>query len=121
MSNCLPDCRWPGLRFVLANEARDCLLADSYLARLEQRITKQVKLTPKEKNRRAKFAAKLGSALNELATITHHGTSGRPNHRETGNQSGGSDIANVVAKIRIAGSGCDGIFAGRDDRSKRPA
>jgi len=41
---------------------------------LRSKLPKRVTLTPKEKNRLAKFAAKLGSALNELATIAHPNT-----------------------------------------------
>ncbi|QDU76833.1 Integrase core domain protein [Bremerella volcania] len=41
---------------------------------LRSKLPKRVTLTPKEKNRLAKFAAKLGSALNELATIAHPST-----------------------------------------------
>ncbi|MEW4490886.1 integrase core domain-containing protein [Thalassoglobus sp. JC818] len=41
---------------------------------LRSKLPKRVTLTEKEKNRLAKFAAKLGSALNELATIAHPST-----------------------------------------------
>lgn len=41
---------------------------------LRSKLPKRVTVTPKEKNRLAKFAVKLGSALNELASIAHPST-----------------------------------------------
>jgi putative transposase len=41
---------------------------------LRSKLPKRVTVTPKEKNRLAKFAAKLGSVLNELTSIAHPST-----------------------------------------------
>jgi len=41
---------------------------------LRSRLPDKISLTEREKNRLVRFAKKLGSALNELATIVHPGT-----------------------------------------------
>lgn len=41
---------------------------------LRSKLPKRVEVTPKEKNRLVKFAANLGSALNELASLAHPST-----------------------------------------------
>jgi putative transposase len=44
---------------------------------LRRRLPDKISLTEREKNRLVRFAKKLGSALNELATIVHPGTTRR--------------------------------------------
>ena len=74
---------------------------------LRSRLPNRISLTQREKNRLVRFGKKLGSALNELATIVHPGTirrwireqAAKKSKKQKTNKSGRPRTADQIEKL----------------------